>query len=294
MSGGRRLRARLNAGGLMLLPGAPNALTARIIEDAGFEAVYVTGAGIANTFLGVPDIGLLTLTQLADHVAAMSDAVSIPLIVDADTGFGNALNVGHTVRVLERAGAAAIQLEDQTYPKRCGHFDGKDVIPVEEMLQKVRAAVDARSSDDLLIVARTDARATLGLSAAIDRVNAYAEAGADIVFLEAPQTVEEIERIAREVTAPQIVNNVRGGKTPELSRERLDELGFAITLYANLPLLAAVAAVQAALADLVDQSERKGEARQALATWTERQRLVRKDLFDELEQRYATSGRGQE
>ncbi len=288
MNGGRGLKERLDTGKLLLLPGAANALTARIIEDSGFDAVYVTGAGIANTFLGVPDMGLLTLTQIAEHVAAMADTVSIPLIADADTGFGNAINMGHTVRVLERAGASAIQVEDQTYPKRCGHFDGKDVIAAGEMVQKIHAAVDARSSEDVLVIARTDARATLGLAAAIDRANAYAEAGADIIFLEAPQTAEEIETVAREVKARQIVNNVRGGRTPELSRERLEELGFAISLYANLPLLAMVSAVQTALRDLADLGESQGTERQRLATWTERQRLVRKDLFDGLEQRYAT------
>lgn len=177
------LRRRLEEDRLLVLPGAANALTARMIEDAGFEAVYVTGAGIANTFLGVPDIGLLTLTQLADHVASMSDAVSIPLVVDIDTGFGNAVGVGHTVRVLERAGASALQIEDQTFPKRCGHFSGKEVVSRDEMVGKIHAAVDARRSDDLLIIARTDAAAVHGLDDVIDRANAYQEAGADVLFV---------------------------------------------------------------------------------------------------------------
>src|SRR6201991_3482431 len=262
MSSGAQLRARIADGRLLVLPGAANALTARIIEDAGYDAVYVTGAGVANTFLGVPDIGLLTLTQMAEHVAAMSDAVSVPLVVDADTGFGNAINAGHTIRVLERAGAAAIQLEDQTYPKRCGHFSGKDVISQEEMVQKIHAAVDARADDGLCIVARTDARATLGLTEAIDRAHAYQEAGADIIFVEAPESVEEIERIGREVTGPQIINNVRGGATPELPHDRVHELGFSIALYANLPLLATVAAVQGALADLRTNGTSEGPLNQ--------------------------------
>jgi 2-methylisocitrate lyase-like PEP mutase family enzyme len=288
MSGGALLRARIAEQRLLVLPGAANALTARIIEDAGYEAVYVTGAGVANTFLGVPDIGLLTLTQIAEHVAAMSDAVSVPLVVDADTGFGNAINTGHTVRVLERAGAAAVQIEDQTYPKRCGHFDGKDVIDTEEMVRKIHAAVDARHDDDLCVIARTDARATRGLAEAIDRAHAYREAGADLLFVEAPQSVEEIEAVARQVTGPKILNNVRGGETPELPHSRVRELGFAIALYANLPLLAMVAAVQATLADLRANGTSEGAATQRLATWSERQRLVGRDRFSALETRYAT------
>lgn len=288
MSGGAKLRRRISEGGLLVLPGAANALTARIIEDAGYDAVYVTGAGVANTFLGVPDIALLTLTQMADHVAAMSDAVSIPLVVDADTGFGNAINTGHTVRVLERAGAAAIQIEDQTYPKRCGHFNGKDVIPRDEMVQKVRAAVDARRDDNLCVIARTDARATRGLDDAIERAHAYQEAGADIIFVEAPQSVEEIETIARQVSGPQILNNVRGGETPELPHTRVAELGFTIALYANLPLLATIAAVQATLTDLRTNGSSEGAVTQQVATWAERQRLVRRDVFETLEACYVT------
>jgi 2-methylisocitrate lyase-like PEP mutase family enzyme len=285
---GTRLRERLADGRLLVLPGAANALTARIIQDAGYDAVYVTGAGVANTFLGVPDIGLLTLTQMAEHVAAMADAVSVPLVVDADTGFGNAINTAHAVRVLERAGAAAIQLEDQTYPKRCGHFAGKDVIPSAEMVQKIHAAVDARADADLCVVARTDARATLGLNDAIDRAHAYQEAGADIIFLEAPESIEEIETVAREISGPQILNNVRGGATPELPHERVRELGFAIALYANLPLVATVAAVQATLSDLRVNGTSEGPLTQPVATWEERQRLVRRGEFAELEARYAT------
>ena len=162
------------------MPGAANALFARVIEDLGFEAVYVTGAGIANMHLGAPDIGLTTLTEIADTVAAIADAVELPLLVDADTGFGNALNMMRTVRVLERAGAAGIQIEDQVFPKKCGHFAGKDVIALDEMVQKVKAAVDARHDQDLQIIARTDARAVAGLDRAIERAQALIEAGADV------------------------------------------------------------------------------------------------------------------
>ena len=177
-----------------ILAGAANGLFARIIEDIGYEAVYVTGAGIANMYLGAPDIGLTTLTEIANHVAAISDAVALPLLVDADTGFGNPVNMVHTVKVLERAGAAGLQIEDQVFPKKCGHFDGKQVVPLEEMLAKIKAAVDTRRDGDLQIVARTDARAILGLPAAIDRAGAMIEAGADVTFVEAPVSAEELAR----------------------------------------------------------------------------------------------------
>ena len=175
----QRLKAIVKPGAALVVPGVANALTARIVEDLGFEAAYVTGAGVSNTFLGLPDLSFLTLTQLADHVAAIRDAVDIPLIVDADTGFGNAVSVGHTVRVLERAGASCIQIEDQVFPKRCGHFEGKQVIPMNEMIAKLKAALAARRDPEFVVFARTDARSVEGIDAAIARSQAYAAAGAD-------------------------------------------------------------------------------------------------------------------
>lgn len=279
----RGLRERLESGRLLVLPGAANSLTARLIEDAGFEAAYVTGAGVSNTFLGAPDIGLLTLPELADHVAAIRGAVEIPLIVDADTGFGNAVNVGRTISMLERAGANAIQLEDQTFPKRCGHFAGKDVISAAEMESKVRAAVDARHDENLLIVARTDARAVLGLDEAIERANRYREAGADMVFVEAPRSKHEVEEVARNVPGPLVINIVEGGVTPPMTHERMEELGYAIALYANLPLLASIHAMQTVLKRLhMGETAFDGH----VASWDERQRLVRKEHFDKLEEIY--------
>lgn len=292
MSTPAHLRERLADERILILPGAANALTARIIEDGGFEAVYVSGAGLANTFLGVPDIGLLTLTQVADHVSAISDVVSIPLVVDADTGFGNTINMGHTVRVLERAGASAIQIEDQTFPKRCGHFSGKDVISRDEMVQKIHAAVDARSGENLLVIARTDARAVHGLDEACERAEAYREAGADILFVEAPRSVPEIETVARRVKGPQLINIVRGGSTPELSQSVLQELGFSIALYANLPLLASISAIQGALMGLRDNGTSEGEGSFPIASWEERQRLVRWNHFADLEAKYVTNSAG--
>src|SRR5690625_847004 len=182
------IRPLLTGGEAVLLPGAMNALAARIIEDTGFRAIYVTGAGVTNAALGMPDLGLITATEIAEQTARIRDVTALPLVVDADTGFGNALNTQRTVRALERAGASVIQLEDQTFPKRCGHFDDKSVIPAEEMVMKISAAVDARSSSDLLIMARTDAAATHGIDEAIERANRFVAAGADIRFVEGPRT----------------------------------------------------------------------------------------------------------
>jgi len=192
----QEFRAMLKPGAAVILPGVANALAARVVADCGFGAAYVTGAGIANSFLGIPDNGLVTLTELTDHVVAIREVFAGPLMVDADTGFGNALNMRRTIQVLERAGADAIQIEDQVFPKRCGHFEGKEVIAPTEMVQKIKAAVDARTDPDLLIVARTDAIAVEGFAAAIDRAHAFREAGADVGFVEAPLNAEQMKAIA--------------------------------------------------------------------------------------------------
>src|SRR6202795_2413601 len=205
----------------VLMPGAFNALSARVIEDLGFEAIYVTGAGVTNMWFGLPDQGFMGLAEIADHTARIRDAVGLPLIVDADTGFGNALNVRHTVRTLERSGADAIQFEDQVMPKKCGHFAGKEVIAVSEMLGKIRAAVDAREDHNLLIIARTDAAAVHGIEDAIERGHHFVEAGADILFIEATESLADIERLPKLIDAPQLINIVIGGKTPTQSREAL-------------------------------------------------------------------------
>jgi len=287
MAGRQRLKQALAERRAMLVPGAANALTARIIEDLGFEAIYLTGAGLANTGLGVPDIGLVTLTELVDATAAIAAVTALPLIVDADTGFGNALNVARSVRALERAGAAAIQLEDQVSPKRCGHFEGKEVIPAAEMASKVRAAVDTRNSGDFLVIARTDARAIEGLDAAIARAQIYAEAGADLTFVEAPVSPEELAAIPQRLPVPQVANMVVGGKTPLASQEELAAMGYGLVLYANAALQASVLAMQEVLGALrEDGSLARVEHR--LAGFTERQRLVGKGEWDALEARYAT------
>ncbi|TQC41810.1 isocitrate lyase/PEP mutase family protein [Rhodococcus sp. WS4] len=280
----RDFRALIESGETVVVPGAANSLTARIIADLEYKSVYVTGAGVANTYLGVPDIGLLTLSQLADHVSAMSEAVDIPMVVDADTGFGNEVNAWHTVRILEKAGASALQIEDQTFPKRCGHFEGKETISAEEMVSKIGAAIDARTDENLLIVARTDARYIEGIDEACRRASMYREAGADVTFVEAPQDIDEIERIAKEVEGPKVLNIVQGGKTPELSWEHAHDLGFSILLYANLALLAGVHGVRESLTGL--KRHRGADSGAPRATWEQRQALVRKDFFDGLEARF--------
>jgi 2-methylisocitrate lyase-like PEP mutase family enzyme len=281
------LRKTLAAERGVLLPGAANALTARIVADLGFKAIYLTGAGLTNMHLGLPDLGFMDLSQLVEHTIAIRNLVSLPIIVDADTGFGNALNVGHTVKMLERAGASAIQIEDQVMPKRCGHFNGQELILAAEMVNKVKAAVDARR-DGALILARTDARTVEGFDAAIDRASRYIEAGADMTFVEAPQTVEELRKIPMLLGVPQILNMVVGGKTPITDRAAAAEMGFSFVLYANAALQGAIKGMQTALMALREHGS-LSEAQGILATFVERQRLVDKPAFDALERRYATT-----
>ncbi len=269
----------------LTLPGAANAMFARVVEDLGFEACYVSGAGIANMHLGAPDIGLTTLTEIANAVSAISDAIRLPLMVDGDTGFGNAVNMHRTIKVLERAGAAAIQIEDQVFPKKCGHFNGKEVIPCAEMVAKIKAAVDARTDADFQIIARTDARAIEGIDKAIERAHAFIEAGADATFVEAPLDFDEMARIARELPVPQIANIVFGGRTPDPGRTRLAEMGFGGVLYANASLQAALRAAYQVLGSLKEHGSLDLVADQ-LASFEERQRVVDKPQWDAMEARY--------
>ena len=284
----RGLRAALKPGAGMILPGVANALAARVVADLGFSAAYVTGAGIANTQLGIPDNGLVTLSELVAQVAAIRDVFPGPLVVDADTGFGNAINVMRTVRMLERAGADAIQIEDQVFPKRCGHFSGKETILAAEMVAKIKAAVDARSDADLMIVARTDAIATEGFDAAVERAAAFHAAGADVTFVEAPTSPEQIAAIPNKLPWPQLINIVVGGLTPEQPNERLRELGYAGVLYANVALQAALQGMQRALAHL-KQNGRVGNARDLMVDFAERQRLVKLADFQAAERKYKTN-----
>ncbi|ABB11728.1 MULTISPECIES: oxaloacetate decarboxylase [Burkholderia] len=269
----------------LLVAGTFNALSARVAADLGFGALYLSGAGVTNMSLGLPDLGFVGLGELAEHTARVRDAVELPLMVDADTGFGNALNVLHTVRTLERSGADAIQLEDQVLPKKCGHFAGKEVIPAGEMVGKLKAAVDARVDPNLLIVARTDAAAVHGIDDAIERAHRYAEAGADVLFIEAMDTAEDVERLPALFDTPQLINIVIGGKTPTRSRDDLARLGYGVVLYANAALQGAVHGMQAALTVLRDTG-RLDEDPALVAPFAERQRLVDKARFDALDARY--------
>nr|WP_295778285.1 isocitrate lyase/PEP mutase family protein [Rhodoferax sp.] len=279
------LRALVDARRGVIVPGAFNALSARVVADLGYEAIYVTGAGVTNMWFGMPDQAFMGLHEIADHTARIRDAVNVPLIVDADTGFGNALNVRHTVRVLERAGADCIQLEDQVAPKRCGHFSGKEVISTEEAVSKIKAAVDARQDPDLLIMARTDACAVHGFEAAIERAHLFGEAGADILFVEAVTTPEQIRALPQRLRQPQLMNMVIGGKTPIFNAEELGGMGYGIVLYANAALQGAVAGMQKALTVLRD-TRRLDEDPALVTPFAERQRLVGKPFFDALERQY--------
>jgi len=281
----QQLRALAQARRGVIVPGAFNALSARIVEDLGFEAIYITGAGVTNMWFGLPDQGFVGLAEMADHTARIRDAVRVPLIVDADTGFGNALNVRHAVRTLERAGADCIQLEDQIAPKRCGHFEGKAVISTEEAVSKIKAAVDARRDPDLLILARTDACAVLGFEAAIERAQQFAEAGADILFVEAVTSAEQIRALPQRLDRPQLMNMVIGGKTPVFGAEDLGGMGYGLVLYANAALQGAVVGMQKALTVLRD-ARRLEEDPALVAPFAERQRLVGKPEWDALERRY--------
>ena len=244
----------------------------RRAEDAGFEAVYLSGAGLTNQFYGIPDLGFISLNDVASHTAAIRDVIRLPLIVDIDVGFGNAVNAHHTIKVLERSGANAVQIEDQAMPKRCGHFAGKSIISKEEMCGKIKAAVDARAHDDFLIIARTDARSINGLQDALDRAQAYAQAGADMTFIEAPESVEEMKTIASQTYCPQLINMVIGGKTPITDADELSRWGYGLVLYANAALQGAVAAVWRSTASILVKGsrfmkmERVIDALQATAT----------------------------
>ncbi len=285
MSTKKQLRTLVEARRGVVVPGAFNALSARVIVDLGFQAIYVTGAGVTNMTFALPDQAFMGLSDIADHTARIRDAVDVPLIVDADTGFGNALNTYQTVRTLERAGADCIQIEDQVSPKRCGHFSGKEVITTAEMVGKIKAAVDARRDPDLLIMARTDACAMFGFEAAIERAQLFSEAGADILFVEAVTTAEEIRALPSRLKSPQLMNMVIGGKTPIFSAEELASLGYGIVLYANAALQGAVSGMQKALTVLRD-SQRIDENSGLVVSFTERQRLVSKPQWDAMEKKY--------
>jgi len=281
-----RLRELLARPEPLIAPGAYDALSARLIEQAGFDAVYMTGFGTTASLIGRPDVGLLTGAEMADNARRIVAAVDVPVIADADTGYGNAINVVRTVQLYEQAGVAGIQLEDQVMPKKCGHMSGKALIGADEMVGKIRAAAEARRDPDLVVIARTDAVAVLGLDEAIGRAKAFADAGADLLFVEAPTSEDDIARVATELrdVAPLVFNWAEGGKTPPLSLERMTELGFSLVIYPIGTLLAATAGIRSLLATL----KRDGIPSLAgLPSFGEFTDLIGLPEVQELEQRFA-------
>ena len=274
----KELRERVAAPGMMIVAGVTDSLTARLAEEAGLQAVFATGAGIANSTFAVPDLGLVGLTEIAEVAGRMVRATNVPVIADGDSGHGNHLNVVRTVQEFEWRGVSAVILEDQRTPKRCGHFLGKQIVDVAEMEQKIAVATAARFDDNLLIIARTDAIAVEGFEQALERANRYVAVGADMVFVEAPETVEQLEQIPKRVQAPCLVNVVEGGRTPVLLPSELAGLGFKIGLYANVALRVAALAVRAAFAHLAGDPQAAG-AEPEMLTWEDRQTLVGLDRW---------------
>ena len=280
----QELRRLIDQRGYTMVPGAYDTLTARLVEAAGFAAVYLTGGGYSRAS-GYPDLGLLSLTENVLFIGRTVEAVGVPVIADADTGYGNAINVIRTVREYEKTGVAGFHIEDQVSPKKCGHYEGKEVISHGEMIGKIKAAVDTRRDDDMVIIARSDARAIEGLAAAIDRVNAYLEAGADVGFVEAPQTVEELRIVGREVRGPALVNVFEGGKTPMIGVKELEDMGFRLGIYPSQTHRAAIRAAQRVLAAM----KRDGDTRAIeteLATFQEREDAVGTADWRALEDKY--------
>ena len=280
----KTLRGLIARGGYTVVPGAYDTLTAGLVEQAGFAAVYLTGGGYSRAN-GYPDLGLLTLNENVRFIGLTVEAVGIPVIADADTGYGNALNVIRTVREYEKSGVAGFHLEDQVSPKKCGHYEGKEVVSTAEMVGKIKAAVDTRQDPDMVIIARSDARAVEGLAAAIDRVNTYLEAGADVGFVEAPQSVEELRIAGRQVRGPALVNVFEGGKTPMLPASELEAMGFRLGIYPSQTHRAAIRAAQRVLRALKEDGHTT-RVEPDLATFQEREDAVGTARWRELEEKY--------
>ena len=288
MTSRRKLKQLLARKQLLIAPGVFDGLSARLVEEAGFEAIYLSGGAVARS-MGVPDIGLVTMSEVIERAVQVVAAVKIPVIADADTGYGNALNLVRAVREFERAGVAAIHIEDQVTPKRCGHLEGKEVISLAEMEKKLAAALQSRSDPDFIIIGRTDSRAIHGLDDAIQRGKSFAKLGVDAVFVEAPQSEKELETIARSITeVPLMVNMFKGGKTPLLPASRLEEMGFRIAIFPSESQRAAIYAMREALAMLKrDGSTEAMDDR--LTTFKERDRIVGLEEWEKLERQYLKS-----
>ncbi len=285
--GPTRLRMLLKRPGLLTAPGVYDGLSARIAEAAGFEALYVSGGAVARS-MGYPDVGLVTLTEMLKRFEEIRAVTQQPLIVDADTGYGNALNVIRTVRAYAQAGAAGLHLEDQVEPKRCGHYEGKQLIATNEMIQKIRAGLEARGSSGLVLIARTDARAVLGLDAAIERGNVYSRAGADMIFVEALQSVQEVERIARQVNAPLLINMFRGGKTPLIPADRLAEVGYRLMIVPSDLQRAALRAMQRAAREIREHGHTEAMSSE-MASFTDREEVIGHADIEALQRRFLST-----
>ena len=285
MSKGYILKTALADKKIVVAPGAHDALTARVVEKAGFEAVYMTGYGQAASHLGCPDVGLLSLTEMVDRARNMASCVDIPVIADADTGFGNAINTMRTVKLYEAAGVAAIQLEDQVSPKRCGHMKGREVIARDEMVGKIKAATDARSDQDLLIIARTDARTVYGIDEALERGKAYEEAGADIIFIESPENVDELRRVNEEISIATLANMVEGGRTPLVTSTELESYGFDLVIFPTASTYITSKAMMQLMSTLMQEGTTAGMIDQ-MVTFSEFNELIGLAEIDGLGKKY--------
>ena len=281
-----KLRKLIEGDGIVVAPGCYDGLSARLIEAAGFPAVYVTGGGMARS-TGIPDMGLISMSEIAQRLAQIVDAIGIPAIADMDTGYGNALNARQAIKAFERAGVAGFHIEDQTFPKRCGHYDDKSIVPTKELCQKIRAIKDASEDADTVLIARTDAIAVEGFDAAIDRMNAYMEAGADVAFVEAPTTEAEIEEVAKRIPGPKLINMFLGAKTPLMSTQRLDEIGYKVVIIPSDTQRAAIKAMQKVLETIKRDGDCSAMAGD-MATFKDREEIVNTAHFVEIDQRYAS------
>ncbi len=279
------LRELLAGPDLVMAPGVADALNARLVAREGFKVIYMTGSGTTASRLGMPDIGLLTMTEMVDNAGRIADASGLPVIADADTGYGGPINVRRTTRAYERAGVAGIHIEDQQWPKRCGHLQGKTLIPAAEMAAKVRAATDAREDKDFVVIARTDALSVEAFERALDRGRLYEEAGADMIFIEAPNTPDQLAAVPRSFKVPTLFNMASSGKTPFLSAQEIQKLGFKVVIYPNFMLLAAVTAAQGVLRELKKTGSIAGLVNK-ITTFTELFDLVGMREVQELEERY--------
>lgn len=285
MRASTKLKQMIQTGKTYLIPGAYDGLSCRICQNMGAEIIYATGGGIARS-TGIPDMGLITPKEIADRLEQMVDAVDLPIIGDMDTGYGNSLNAIRALRAYERVGLAGFHIEDQVFPKRCGHYEGKEVVPAEELVGKIKALKDAATDPDMVVIARTDSLAVEGLDAALERMHKYMEAGADVAFVEAPRDMAQIERVAKELPYPKLLNMFWGGKTPVVPKDKLEELGFNLVIVPGDLQRAAIFAMQEAAKAILKEGHTESLAK-IMATFEDREAAVNTAHYMELDQRYA-------